>query len=273
MGKGGSKPSLASCGSPAQEDVFEVRSEHVEEAVGVMTRSFSGTAGTDPEMSVDWLLGPHLRSLWDDPRRVLMTEYLMRSRLSLNTLKGGISFAARKPDGAIGAVCLAKPYINHRPPGAIKDFMIEGQHALFHVGLPPCGIRYIPCQNAQLRNDVGRGIERRMEELQAKLIQMKGAHGREMHWYVDIMAVDPNAQGCGLCGKLMRTVSKMADVQGVQCLLNSNSARNNAVYEHLGYQVAEYYELRANSDPDGSDPFTTFCAMVRPAKAATGGSS
>jgi GNAT superfamily N-acetyltransferase len=256
---------LESLARLSQQGVNELLPEDIEEALGVMTRSFAGTASTEPEMALDWLLGPQVSEQWDDPRRVLMTYWVMKSRLSLCVRHGGIVLVARNQDGTIGAVCLVKPYVTKRPPSALQDFVHEAGNALFHVGLPPCGVRFSLRKNkAPLRKCLGRGMEKRMDVLGAKQVELHRQHGRAPHWFVDIMAVDPSAQGLGLCGKLMRAVSQVADDQGVQCFLFSSSARNNRIYERFGYKVVAGAELHAPADPDRSNPFATCSAMIRP---------
>jgi len=185
---------LESLARLSQQGVNELLPEDIEEALGVMTRSFGGTASTEPEMALDWLLGPQVSEQWDDPRRVLMTNWVMKSRLSLCVRHGGIALLARKPDGTIGAVCLATPYVTKRPPSALQDFVHEAGNALFHVGLPPCGVRFTrPIHKAPPRKCVGRGMEQRMDALGAKLVELHRQHGRAPHWFVDVMAVDPSA--------------------------------------------------------------------------------
>ena len=82
------------------------------------------------------------------------------------------------------------------------------------------------------------------------------------HAHVKVMAVDPHAQGLGLCGKLMRAVSAWADDLQLPLWLETSGARNVAIYERFGYKTREHYALNYKNDVHEDE----FGMMRMPAK-------
>ena len=106
-------------------------------------------------------------------------------------------------------------------------------------------------------------VERRADVAMGQLRTMHHDHADKPHWYVGILAVDPQHQGKGLGAKLCRAVSAMADKDGLPCYLECSGPRNRAIYTHLGYGEVECYKL---VDPAGDgEPYEELYAMVRPA--------
>ena len=68
--------------------------------------------------------------------------------------------------------------------------------------------------------------------------------GGDAHLWVEVVAVEPSAQGSGLGGELMHFAEEEARRRGhgeVRLLTHELMHENRAFYEHLGYQE---YELR-----------------------------
>ncbi len=59
------------------------------------------------------------------------------------------------------------------------------------------------------------------------------------HWYLMVLGVDPPQQGRGLGSLLVREGLDRADVAGVPAYLETESERNVAFYERLGFRVLE----------------------------------
>ena len=62
------------------------------------------------------------------------------------------------------------------------------------------------------------------------------------------MSVDPDAQGLGFCGKLMRAVNVWADDLQLPLWLETSGTRNVSIYERFGYKTAEQYTLKCKDD-------------------------
>eukprot|EP00929_Paragymnodinium_shiwhaense_P000072 TRINITY_DN10020_c0_g1_i1.p1 TRINITY_DN10020_c0_g1~~TRINITY_DN10020_c0_g1_i1.p1 ORF type:complete len:266 (+),score=20.25 TRINITY_DN10020_c0_g1_i1:195-992(+) len=239
-------------------DVFLLGNDRVAEAVEVAARSFAGTAETDPEWAIDWVLGPHLRGKWDDPRRLDVARWMHRTVLRLTLNYGGIVLGAKREDGRLGAVCVTMPYLRRkRPIGDLKMMMRYMRH-YSELGDPPYSTK-------PMSNDIGKGIEKRFDVIGKEMSKIHKKHAPRDHWYVAVMAVDTDAQGNGYCGKLMRTVSLFADKAGVPCYLETSGKRNVSIYERFGYRSEKAYTLSCAADPDNAPAYNAFHAMVRQA--------
>ncbi|CAJ1403955.1 unnamed protein product [Effrenium voratum] len=214
------------------------------EAIGVMTRAFNGTPETAPEGTTDWILGPTLREQWDHPGRRAVIEWLMKVEWSWCLVSGGFALGARKPDGTLGAVVLVSPYQKTGIPGDITD-ALEFVRALRPIGMPPS-------------KKVGKAYKRmRARGFAAKdaIGEVKKRHCNCPHAHVRVMAVDPDAQGLGLCGKVMRVVNMWADDLRLALWLETYGTRNVAIYERFGYKTMEHFALKYKDDPVHEDAF------------------
>ena len=57
------------------------------------------------------------------------------------------------------------------------------------------------------------------------------------HWYLDVIAVDPDRQGLGVGGSLIRAVNARADTDGLPVVLFTCQPRNLPLYQHHGYEI------------------------------------
>lgn len=100
-------------------------------------------------------------------------------------------------------------------------------------------------------------IEQEIADSQQRIAQMFAANKQIMSryaksnrcWYLEVIAVHPNAQGHGLGGKLMRWMLEMIGDEA-DCILECTDESNMPFYEKYGFQLLEVTELRDESDPD-----------------------
>ena len=59
------------------------------------------------------------------------------------------------------------------------------------------------------------------------------------HWFLQTVGVDPQFQGKGYAGKLLRPMLARIDEEGLPCYLETLDERNVPLYEHFGFSVAE----------------------------------
>lgn len=59
------------------------------------------------------------------------------------------------------------------------------------------------------------------------------------HWFLQIIGVDPEFQGKGYAGKLLRPMLSRIDEEGLACYLETLDERNVLLYEHFGFRVVE----------------------------------
>jgi ribosomal protein S18 acetylase RimI-like enzyme len=82
-------------------------------------------------------------------------------------------------------------------------------------------------------------------DLLATFEKMEQSHPDEPHWYLPMIGVEPNAQGRGLGGALMRHVVARCDHEGVLAYLESSNPRNITLYERHGFEVMGTIQIGA----------------------------
>ena len=65
----------------------------------------------------------------------------------------------------------------------------------------------------------------------------------DIHWYLQLLGVDPEYQGKGLAGKLLREMLTRIDEDGLPCYLETELEENVPIYEHFGFQTLEEYVI------------------------------
>ncbi len=69
------------------------------------------------------------------------------------------------------------------------------------------------------------------------------AHPEEPHLYLNVLGVEPSAQGAGLGSRLMAPVLERCDRDGVPAYLESSRERNVPFYERHGFRVTGEVEM------------------------------
>jgi len=59
------------------------------------------------------------------------------------------------------------------------------------------------------------------------------------HWFFQTIGVDPQFQGKGYAGKLIRAMLARIDKEGLPCYLETLDETNVRLYEHFGFRVIE----------------------------------
>ena len=75
------------------------------------------------------------------------------------------------------------------------------------------------------------------EDIGAVLQGMAEHHPREPHWYLPLIAADPNWIGQGLGALLMKHALRRCDEQGVAAYLESSNPRNISFYQRHGFEI------------------------------------
>jgi ribosomal protein S18 acetylase RimI-like enzyme len=84
-----------------------------------------------------------------------------------------------------------------------------------------------------------------LDDLLGTFEKMEQLHPDEPHWYLPMIGVEPNAQGRGLGGALMRHVVARCDEEGALAYLESSNPRNISLYERHGFEVKGRIEVGA----------------------------
>ena len=94
------------------------------------------------------------------------------------------------------------------------------------------------------------------EDIGAVLEGMAKYHPKEPHWYLPLIAADPNWIGQGLGTLLMKHALRRCDQEGVPAYLESSNPRNISLYQRHGFRIVGEIQ-------HGSSPKLT--PMLRPA--------
>ncbi len=84
-----------------------------------------------------------------------------------------------------------------------------------------------------------------LEDLLASFEKMEQCHPEEPHWYLPMIGVEPNAQGRGLGGALMRHAVARCDQEGALAYLESTNPRNISLYERHGFEAMGQIQVGA----------------------------
>jgi ribosomal protein S18 acetylase RimI-like enzyme len=86
-----------------------------------------------------------------------------------------------------------------------------------------------------------------LDDLLGTFDKMGECHPEEPHWYLPLVGVEPNAQGSGIGGALMRHALERCDQDAALAYLESSNPRNISLYERHGFEVMG--EVRIGAGP------------------------
>jgi ribosomal protein S18 acetylase RimI-like enzyme len=84
---------------------------------------------------------------------------------------------------------------------------------------------------------------RRLAALEAQTALLQREHAPMPHWYLSQIGVEPDLQGRGFGGKLLKPLLARMDAKRVPCYLETSRERNVAFYQRFGFAVAAATEL------------------------------
>ena len=208
------------------DDTLSVLSWHKDknEITAIIGKAFSGTASTQAEEILHWVLGPELATI-DDPLRNQVGCFAMR--LALCT-KGPIAttLAARDDSGNSVAVAVLQK-LECAPPESTLMNTIRTISTIATI-VATCRMPQIMLTN--------RSIERRADTLPMFFGRLHEAHANFPHIYLAFLGTNPPMQGKGHAGALLRAVNRIADASGMPVYLETGE-KNRSLYEHFGYKV------------------------------------
>jgi ribosomal protein S18 acetylase RimI-like enzyme len=101
---------------------------------------------------------------------------------------------------------------------------------------------------------------RRLQAVDHVAETLHRTHAPGAHWYLWVIGVEPERQGKGVAGRLMRPVFEQADRDQFRCYLETHKESNVRVYERYGFRVV-------SQTPVPGHPLTVW-AMLRSPNAA-----
>ncbi|MBN1189602.1 MAG: GNAT family N-acetyltransferase [Dehalococcoidales bacterium] len=85
----------------------------------------------------------------------------------------------------------------------------------------------------------GRNVGSRMKSLGEYIDTVHSRITPYKHWYLQTLGVDPQHQGKGHAGQLLRHMFRRTDKEGLPCYLETLEEHNVRLYEHLGFKVVD----------------------------------
>ncbi len=64
-------------------------------------------------------------------------------------------------------------------------------------------------------------------------------HAPFRHWYLELIGIDPELQGKGYAGILLKAMLARLDRENVPCFLETQNGNNVPIYQHYGFKVVE----------------------------------
>jgi len=61
------------------------------------------------------------------------------------------------------------------------------------------------------------------------------------HWYLAVLAVDPQHQGKGYASKLLNEMLSNIDKEGLPCYVETEGEKNVSMYQHFGFKVIDEF--------------------------------
>jgi len=68
------------------------------------------------------------------------------------------------------------------------------------------------------------------------------------HWYLSILAVDPQHQRKGYASKLLNEMLSYIDEEGLHCYLETEGEKNVSMYQHFGFEVVDEFIVPGTND-------------------------
>ncbi|TFG13662.1 MAG: N-acetyltransferase [Promethearchaeota archaeon] len=99
--------------------------------------------------------------------------------------------------------------------------------------------RQIKSGGAKVISKLGMEFYKKSKHVQefTDLIHKKNAPFK--HWCLDQFGVDPNFQGKGFAGVLLKAMFTRVDPEGVPIYVETHKEKNVAIYQHYGFEILE----------------------------------
>jgi len=68
------------------------------------------------------------------------------------------------------------------------------------------------------------------------------------HWYLAVLAVDPQHQGKGYGSKLLKGMLSEIDGEGLPCYVETDGEKNVSIYRHFGFEVVDEFVVPNTTD-------------------------
>lgn len=89
---------------------------------------------------------------------------------------------------------------------------------------------------------------RKMQSLDKYMERKHKELAPNKHWYLAVLAVDPQHQGKGYATKLLNEMLSHIDEEGLPCYLETDGERNVSMYQHFDFEVVDEFVVPGTKD-------------------------
>lgn len=126
----------------------------------------------------------------------------------------------------------------------------------------------MPTQVKKTKDQYGPFAEKRLYEMDKLSKRMKAhmneSNERRRYIYIQTVGVLTAYHGKGIGGKLMRTISQVADTLDSYLYLETESLENKSFYQHFGFYTAETLDLSVEGDTSDHKTLTMYLMIRNP---------
>ena len=99
--------------------------------------------------------------------------------------------------------------------------------------------RQIKSGGQKVISKLGMEFYKRSKHIQEFTDLIHKKHTPFNHWCLDQFGVDPNFQGKGYAGVLLKAMFTRLDQEGIPIYLETHKEKNVAIYQHYGFKILE----------------------------------
>ena len=238
-------------------------SDDFEAVLNVLTRSFGGVAGNEPEPCYDWCYTakePTFTPLTNEQatlRRERFFRWFCKICLYWGLRREGIYYVTMADAGGAGKYEVVSVAVTAPPgsPPSVNTF--EQLSLMWQVGLPPW-------------TDGPRGASARVDAMESILSKVHDSYypeHEELHLL--LLGSEPSRQGQGIGSATLRLIADIADADNVDVYLETLGEHHEQFYEKRGYTL----QCRCTVGHNGNylESCGGVAAMIRPAAISKAG--
>ncbi len=95
---------------------------------------------------------------------------------------------------------------------------------------------------------IGRKALRKMETYDQYVERKHDELAPAKHWYLAVLAVDPQHQGKGYGSRLLNEMLSNIDEEGLPCYVETEGKKNVSMYQRFGFKVIEEFTVPNTTD-------------------------
>ena len=95
---------------------------------------------------------------------------------------------------------------------------------------------------------IGRKALKKMDAFDEYIEKKHSELVPDKHWYLAVLAVDPQHQGKGYASKLIKEMFSKIDTEGLSYYVETEGEKNVSMYQHFGFKVIDEFNVPNTTD-------------------------